>query len=148
MSYSLLVGLERRLTDRVAVGARIPILDAHLTSRTRAAASRSAFLAGNLELEGAFIALRGEGWQVVTSLEVALPTGGGTESPTAEEVGADPARRFEYQSLDRFAAARAASASRGAYESALFESGRLGIVPRVGASFHAGKVTIAPMVKV
>jgi hypothetical protein len=79
---------------------------------------------------------------------VALPTGGGTEQPLATEVAADKEKHFAYRSIDRAALAKVAQWSRGSYDSALFEPGRLGFVPQVGARFTVGKATILPALKV
>ncbi len=146
-AYSLLIGLERHLGERLTVGARIPFIQAELRSRTGAAENRSVFLAGNLELEGAFVIAHGKSWNLVGTLELALPTAGGKEPPTREEVLAEPEKRFDYKRYDTFAAAHAASAVRGAYESALFEPGNLGIVPKITANIHLAKLTITPTVK-
>jgi hypothetical protein len=143
-SYSFLVGLERRLGERITVGARIPLIVADLKSRTGDASSRSTFLVGNLELEGAFVIAKGEHWELGGTLEVALPTSGGKEPPAEIAEGAAP----NFHSADRFAASAAASATRGAYETALFAPGRLGIIPKVHLKVHEGGLTVTPMVKV
>ncbi|MCL2724706.1 MAG: hypothetical protein FWD69_09745 [Polyangiaceae bacterium] len=147
-AYSLVVGVERRLGERWKVGASIPFITAYLSSRTGESEGRSAQLIGNLELEAAYIFARGEHWELEGSLGVALPTAGGKEQPSAEEFSAEPEGEFKFRSIDRFAAARAASFTRGLYSSSLFESGRLGLVPRVAAVFRFDKLTVSPMVKV
>jgi hypothetical protein len=147
-SYSFLVGLERRLGERLTVGARIPLVAAELKSRTESADSRSQFLVGNLELEGAIVIAKGEHWELVGTLELALPTSGGKEPPSAAEVAAEPDKQFDYHAIDRFAAAGAASATRGAYETALFSPGRLGVIPKLHLRVHSGGLTVTPMVKV
>ena len=85
---------------------------------------------------------------LVASLGVALPTSGGKEPPTSAEVAADPTKRFDYKRIDTFAAAHAASATLGTYDSALFEPGNLGIVPQIAANIRVSELTITPMVKV
>ena len=147
-AYTFLFGIERHLGERFAVGARMPFIAADLSSRTGVIEDRSVALAGNLELEGSFVIARGRNWNLVAALGVALPTGGGKEPPTAAEVAADPAKRFEYRRHDLFAAAHAASATLGSYDSALFEPGNLGIVPQISANFRFSELTITPTLKV
>lgn len=145
---SLLLGLEHHFGERLTFGARIPIVQAEFASRTGASDSRSAFIAGNLELEGAYVLVKRKTWNLVGTLEIALPTAGGKEAPTPEEVAAEPDKRYEYRRYDRFAGVHAGAAVRGAYESALFESGNLGLVPKIQANFHFGQLTLSPMVKI
>lgn len=147
-AYSFLFGLERHIGEKISVGVRLPIVDAELRSRTGSAEPRSVFIAGNLELEGAYKIAKGKSWDVYVGLGLALPTGGGKEQPTAEEVEKDKQNRFDYSRYDRWAAGRAASFVRGAYESALFEAGRFGIVPQVTANWRSGKLSVRPQLKV
>ena len=147
-AYSLLVGVERRLGELWKVGVSIPLIAAHISSRTGEADSRSVQLVGNLEIEGGYIFAKGEHWEIEFSLGVALPTAGGKEQPSAQELADEPDKEFNFRSMDRFAAARAASVTRGLYSSSLFESGRLGLVPRISAVLRAGNLTVVPMVKV
>jgi hypothetical protein len=147
-SLSFIPGLERHIGPKLTLGARIPIIDGDLRSRDNSADPRSVFMAGNLELEGRYQVLARRTWQLFGTLGIALPTGGGGEPPTDAEVAADPTKRFDYRKIDRWAAARAASFARGGYESALFEPGRFGIIPKVSALVKAGNLSLAPMVKV
>ncbi|MDB4941290.1 MAG: hypothetical protein JWP97_824 [Labilithrix sp.] len=144
---SLLAGVERHLGERFTVGVRVPLVYAELTSRTGRADDRSTSAIGNVEVEGAFVLARGEHWNLTATLELALPTAGGREAPTAAEVSAEPEKRYAYSHYDTFAAVHAAAATRGAYESALFEPDNLGIIPKLSARFDLGKVTLTPMVK-
>ena len=146
-AYSLLLGVERHFGDKLTLGVRVPFLTASLQSRTGLAESRSASAAGNVELEAAYVLLSGKSWNLVATLEVALPTAGGKEAPTQKEISDDPTKRFDYPRYDTFAAVHAAAATRGAYESALFEPGNLGLVPKLAANFRVGKLTLSPMVK-
>jgi hypothetical protein len=146
-AFTFLVGVERHLGERLTVGARMPVIVANLTSRTGAADARTATAAGNVELEGAWVIARGKEWNVVGTLELALPTAGGVEPPTRDEVAAEADKRFSYKRYDTFAAVHAGAAIRGAYESALFEPGNIGIIPKIAASFRISDLTISPMVK-
>jgi hypothetical protein len=147
-TFSFVFGLERHIGKKLTVGARMPIIDAELRSRSGAADPRSVFMAGNLELEGEYKIAHAKTWEVFGALGLAIPTGGGKEQPTADEVAADKEKRFDYRRYDRWAAGRAASFVRGAYDSALFEAGRFGIVPKVGAEWKAGKLSVEPTLKV
>jgi hypothetical protein len=147
-AYTFLFGLERHFGDRLSVGVRFPIVAASLSSRTGVAEDRSVVLGGNVELEGAFVLAHGKNWNLVASLGVALPTAGGKEPPTPAEVAADPTQRFDYKRHDLFAAAHAASATLGGYDSALFEPGNLGIVPQISANIRVSELTITPTLKV
>jgi len=147
-SLSLLAGLERSFGERFKVGARIPIVDADLQPRDGIADPRAEFALGNIELEAAYVLARGKNWNVVGTLELALPTAGGVAQPTQDEVAKEPEKVYEYRRYDRAAASRAANAARGAYESALFEVGHIGIIPKLSANVHSGKLTFTPMVKV
>ena len=147
-AYSFLFGVERHIGERLTLGVRMPFVEAQLSSRTGANEDRSVFVAGNVELEGAFVVAHGKTWNLVASLGVALPTSGGKEAPSMDEVAKDPEKKYEYKRYDNFAGVQAGSAVRGAYDSALFESGRLGIVPGVAANFHVQKLTVTPLVKV
>jgi hypothetical protein len=147
-AYTFLFGIERHFGERLTVGLRAPIVAASLSSRTGAAEDRSVVIGGNIELEGAFVLAHGKNWNLIASLGVALPTAGGKEPPTAAEVAAEPAKRFEYKRIDGFAAAHAASATLGSYDSALFEPGNLGIVPQISANIHVSELTITPTIKV
>ncbi len=144
---SMLFGVERHVGERLTFGVRLPLVEAELTSRTGAAEGRSAFAAGNVELEGAFVIAHGKTWSLVGTLEIALPTAGGKEPPVPAEVAAEPEKRYDYKRYDTFAAVHAGAAVRGAYESALFEPGNLGIIPKLAAKLQLGKLTISPMVK-
>ena len=147
VAYSLLVGVERNLGPRFKIGARMPFVTATLTSRSGLAESRSVSVAGNLEFEAAYVLLHGKSWSLVATFEVALPTAGGNEPPSESEVRNEPTRRFDYPRYDSFAAVHAGAAVHGAYESALFEPGNLGLIPKLAAYFRFGKLSVSPLVK-
>ncbi len=149
-TFTFLPSLERHIGPKLSVGVRIPIIDGELRSRTGQADPRSVLMAGNLELEGSYKLAAGRTWDLFGVLELALPTGGGVEPPKADEVAADPTKRFQYQKIDRWATARGASFARGAFDSALFEPGRLGIIPKATGTVKAagGKLEVKPTLKV
>jgi hypothetical protein len=145
---SFLIGLERRFGERLALGVRVPLVEAELTSRAGIANGRRVFAAGNMELGAGYGVAKGKWWDIVASLEIALPTSGGAEEPAVAEVLADPSVANDYSGYDRLAALQAASAVRGSYEAALFEPRNLGIVPKLTANFRMANLTVSPMVKV
>jgi hypothetical protein len=147
-TWTAVVGLERHLGERLTVGARIPILDGELRSRTGQSDPATELVLGNLELEGAYVLAKGATWSLDGALEVGVPIGGGAEPPTRSEVAAEPDKTYDYARIARFSTMRAASFSRGSYETILFESGRLGLAPKLAASFRFGDFTLRPMVKV
>ena len=145
---SLMVGLERHIGERLTLGIRLPLIYAELDSRTGGAENRSTTAIGNLELEGAFAIIKRKNFDLTFTLEVALPTAGGNEAPSTDEVAAAPTKTFDYEKYDTFAAVHAASAARGSYESALFEPNNIGIVPKLTAHFQLGRLGVTPMVKI
>ncbi|HEY8073814.1 MAG TPA: hypothetical protein VIF62_06890 [Labilithrix sp.] len=149
-TLSFVPALERHFGPKLTVGLRIPIIDGELRSRTGAADPRTVLMAGNLELEGSYKFLARKNLDVFGVLEIALPTAGGAEPPTPDQVAETPTKSFDYQKIDRWATARGASFARGAFDSALFEPGRIGIIPKVTATLKAvgGKLEVKPTVKV
>jgi hypothetical protein len=80
---------------------------------------------------------------------VALPTGGGEEPPLeVPDEGQIPKVVLADRHYTRFAVARGAEFVRGSLESALFESERFGVVPKVSLPLTFGKLRIRPSVKV
>ncbi len=137
---SLMVGATYELNKHWSLGARIPLIMGDIESRTGAVTSqRNIFMAGNLELEGAYERHLAHGLVVEGSLALALPTGGGEEPPLPDEARADPDKQYNYTATDRFYLSRAAEFTRGSQESVMFESGHFGIVPRVAMKGTAGR---------
>lgn len=155
VALSFLFGLEREIGEHVVVGARLPLVTPPMDSvqsREAGLLPRSVGpMLGNLELEG------GYKHEVVKSaamegtfeglLELALPFAPGTEGPPAADV--DKGAPYPYASIDRFNMMRTAGFTRGSLDSALFEPGRFGLVPKVTfpMRFLEGKLRIRPMVK-
>ena len=152
--FSLLPGLELELGRHLVLGFRVPVIigaPATIQSRGEGALPNrtvSAFF-GNLELEAAWkqqlaknniVTVRLDG-----AVELALPTGGGAEPPS----GGEEPKAVSYGAWDQWAVMQAASRTRGSVDSSLFESGRLGVAPKIAAahSFLGGKLLLRPSVK-
>jgi hypothetical protein len=107
--------------------------------------SRSTSSIGNLELEAEYPLRLAESLLFGVALGVALPTGQGAEIPDLNGANASSVDEDAY---DRFSLARAAALARGSEDNALFEPRRLGIIPKIGASYRTGSLKIEPYVKV
>jgi len=154
--FSFLPSLEREIGKHFVVGARIPIIfGAPNTIQSRGdgnlPARNAGLIFGNLEIEGLYkhnlidsaaVKMRFEG-----ALELAFPTAPGTEPPRAGEATAPGT--YPFDSYDRFAVAQAALLSRGVLDSALFEPGRFGLVPKLSLPmrFLQNKLLVHPVVK-
>ncbi|HEX7663249.1 MAG TPA: hypothetical protein VF407_01995 [Polyangiaceae bacterium] len=144
-SDSYLIGYSYR-AGKLELGARLPIVHANF-SPEGLENQRGATTVGNLELFAAYEAKINKRLSIIPELGIALPTAAGDELPTGEEVQADPNKAYDTNAYDRYSALQAASASRGLEESALFESKRLGIIPKIELEYKLKKLTIAPYIK-
>ncbi len=145
-SDSYILGASYRLGESLELGARIPIVHANF-SPEGLQQSRGTTTVGNLELFAAYEKKLSPKLAIIPELGIALPTAAGDELPTGDEVESNRAKQFDTNAHDRFSALQAASASRGLEESALFESKRLGIVPKIELEYKMKKLTIAPFIK-
>jgi hypothetical protein len=145
-SDSYILGGSYKLTESFQLGARIPIVHAAFGPENLEDQRGSTTL-GNLEIWAAYEKKLTKQLAIIPELGVALPTAPGDELPSGADVAANPAANYDNNSLDRFSALQAASAARGLEESALFESHRFGIVPKLELEYKAHKLTIAPYVK-
>jgi hypothetical protein len=107
--------------------------------------SRSTSSVGNLELEAEYPIVLAENLRLGAALGVALPTGQGDEIP---DLNGANASSVDEDSYDRFSLARAAALVRGSEDNALFEPRRLGLIPKIGASYRTHSLEIEPYVKV
>ena len=151
-AISFLFGLEREITKAIVVGARIPLVTGApdtIRSREMDLPTRSVGpVFGNLEIEGMYKrTLVDSKWHAAFegALEIALPLAPGTEPPRDVDANA----MYPYDSMDRFALLRAASFTRGTLDSALFEPGRFGVVPKVSLpmKFLGNRLKVRPTVK-
>jgi hypothetical protein len=82
------------------------------------------------------------------ALGVALPTAQGDEVPTSkEEIDKLSGQIIDQNNYDRAALNRASAFSRGAEDNALFETKRLGLIPKVGLDYERKKILFQPYVK-
>ena len=148
MTLSFLVGLEHAISEHITVGAKMPFIEGNISSRTGLLTSRNGiFIAGNLELGGTYKLHVGKN-ELELTMEVALPTGAGIDQPSKEEVESDPTKTYQYNRLDKAAVMRATSFATGQLNSALYEPGRIGVIPKAQMPMRFGKLTITPMAKV
>ncbi|MEO8798793.1 MAG: hypothetical protein ABI551_12975 [Polyangiaceae bacterium] len=144
-SDSYLLGYSYR-AGKLELGARLPIVHANF-SPEGLQNQRSSTTLGNLELFAAYEAKLNKRLSIIPELGIALPTAAGDELPTGAEIQSDPNKAYDVGAYDRYSALQAASASRGLEESALFESKRLGIIPKIGVEYKLKRLTIAPYIK-
>jgi hypothetical protein len=131
-------------TEHLAVGVRLPFTLG--TFSPAGSAARSTTSLGNVELEGELETRLGAQVKLVGALGVALPTGQGDEIPTT--LVDVPASSVNAGSYDRYSLARAAALARGYEDNALFETGRLGVVPKIAIVYRGPRVGLEPYVKV
>lgn len=145
-SDSYILGLAYRITKNITIGARLPIVHAAFGPEGLET-QRGTTTAGNLEIWAAYEKKLTKQLAIIPELGIALPTAVGDELPSGAEVAAEPTKNYDNNANDRFSALQAASASRGFEESALFESKRLGIIPKIEVEYKLRKLTLAPYVK-
>ncbi|MGH7285674.1 MAG: hypothetical protein ACRELY_29500 [Polyangiaceae bacterium] len=145
-SDSYILGASYKIGESLEIGARIPIVHANFGPEGLQE-SRSTTTIGNLEIFAAYEKKINKKLAIIPELGIALPTAVGDELPTGDDVTNNPAQQYDTNALDRFSALQAASASRGLEESALFESKRLGIIPKIELEYKMNKLTIAPFIK-
>ncbi|MEO8878598.1 MAG: hypothetical protein ABI461_23615 [Polyangiaceae bacterium] len=145
-SDSYILGFGYRIAKDLTIGARIPIVHASFGPEGLQN-QRGATTIGNLEIWAAYEKKLTKKLAIIPELGIALPTAAGDELPEGKDVSEDPTKSYDNNAADRFSALQAASASRGLEESALFESKRLGIIPKIELEYKTKKLTIAPYVK-
>ena len=143
-SYVLSGGF--RLIPGLRLGGRLPLAHA-VFDPNGARPDRTIFTLGNIEFSAAVDTRIGGVLDLVPKVAVTVPTGAGEEiAPSSDVVPNDAS---DTAPRDRFSGLRAASASRGFEDTALFASRRVGIVPQVATRFRVARqrVEIAPFVK-
>jgi hypothetical protein len=147
-SFSIIPGLQYHLSPRFWLRGRLPVVVGELDSVNNTAESRTATNLGNVDLGGTYALIPGEDFQLEGGFDLALPTAGGSEGPSAADAAKNPTGRYEYRAIDRFAVSRAADVVRGSAESGALEPGRLGLVPRISARIQFGRLMLRPTIKV
>jgi len=141
---SFVLGGSLEATEHLGVAARVPFTLG--TISPAGSAARSSTSLGDVELEGEWRTPLGARVKLVCELGVALPTAQGEEIP-ATLVDA-PASSVDPVAYDRFSLARAAALARGYEANALFEPGRLGVVPKVSLVYEGERLRFEPYLKV
>jgi hypothetical protein len=141
---SFVLGGQFEATEHIGAGVRIPFTLGTFSPVGSAARSTTSF--GNVEIEGEISTSLGADLKLVGALGVALPTGQGEEIPaTLADVAAASVNAPAY---DRFSLARAAALARGYEANALFEPGRLGLIPQVSVVYEGERLRFEPYLKV
>lgn len=128
----------------VRLGARFPLAYAELDAPPDKV-DRDVFALGNAELSVHGDVRLGRAATLTLGLAALAPTANGVETPTAEAL--DPADVSRQGARDRYAALRAASASRGLEETGLFQAGIAGAVPSVALELRLWRFHVTPFVK-
>lgn len=136
---SFLLGAGFQVVDHFWIGARFGLSTGSVPEGNGDNKFVSAF--SNLELEGEYELELGEDTELALSLGIALPTAQGNEPDEGASLTelADAVRHRMLQV--------AAAAARGYEENALFEPGRLGLIPRVQIIHHMGGLVLEPYLK-
>jgi hypothetical protein len=141
---SFVLGGQFEATEHLGAGVRIPFMLG--TFSPAGSAARSTTSLGNVEVEGELATSLGEHLKLVGALGVAVPTAQGEEIPsTLVDV---PASSVNAGAYDRFSLARAAAFARGYEANALFEPGRMGLVPQLSLVYQGTRFGFEPYVKV
>jgi hypothetical protein len=135
-SFVLAAGYE--VAEHFGVGVRVPLTFG--TLELLDGDSYSTFALGNVEIEGEYGIRLAPHAELSFSLGIAVPTAQGEE---AEAVPADAEPK-----IDRGFLQRAAAATRGFEDEALFEIKRLGIIPKAMLDYRYGALLLRPFVKV
>lgn len=136
---SFVLGGDFEATEHFGVGVRIPFTFGTVSAAGSAARSTTAF--ENVELESEWSTHLGTDLKLVLGLGVALPTAQGEDIPTV-------ASASSVEAYDRFSLARAAELARGYEANALFEPGRLGVIPQVSLIYRGPRFSFEPYLKV
>ena len=147
-SQSFIAGASIEYNHKLEFGARLPLTYGQFNLPDGPARSTTAV--GNLELEGVYAHHIDQHMELGFALGIALPTAQGTDVPDPSKVssiveGANGL--IDQNAYDRGALNRAASSSRGWETTALFETQRFGIIPKVELEYHRRKLAIEPYVK-
>lgn len=141
---TLLLGAEHP-TPHATFGIRLPIVLGGITALETEKSSRVVGpLLGNIELEMLHATTLTEDLRFELAFELSLPTAFGEEPPLPGEGLEAPLNDV---AVARGSVLRAAEFSRGSLDSALFEPGRVGFIPKLSLDFRAGAFHLRPTVK-
>jgi hypothetical protein len=125
------------------VGLRLPLTLGTLSSVT--SDSRQATALGALELEAEYEREVQPHFEIIGAFSLSLPTAQG-EEPTAADLGPNGGT-FNQTTYDRYSVNRAAAASRGWSDNALFTPKTIGLIPRIAGRWTQGKITFEAYAK-
>lgn len=137
---SIIVGGAYELTEHLGVGARVPIVLGQWQDRSES-------VLGNVELEAEYGIPLNDNAYLRFGLGLALPVAQGREVPEAEAVPTEM-DAATLRAYDRGALLKAAVASRGLEDEALFEVDHLGIVPKLSLDVHYKRLLLGPFTRV
>lgn len=146
-SDSYILGVGYWLSHDLRVRVRLPIAHASYRPGGLPKSDRGSTALGNVDLAVTYEKHFSKSLRLVPQLAVGLPTAGGTQLPSAATVAKNPTGPYDQNTYDRFSDLRAANAARGLDEGHLWASNRFGIVPEVELVYEAGKLDVAPFVR-
>jgi len=137
---SLIVGGAYELAEHLGVGARVPIVLGQWQDRSET-------VLGNVEIETEYgVALSPRAY-LRAGLGVALPVAQGRELPHEHDLPAADIDQAALREYDRGALLKAAVASRGLEDEALFEVDHLGIVPKLSLDLRNEHFLLGPFTR-
>lgn len=145
-STSVLLGASFEVMHGFELGMRWPLSYASI-SPEGSNERRGTEAAGNIEIEGAYETHLMKELALAAGLAFALPTAQGSPLPEADALSSANPQFVQQNDFDRRAVNRAAAASRGWEENALFTPHYFGIIPQIRLSYKIDKLHIDPWVK-
>jgi hypothetical protein len=142
---SYLLGLSYDVRPGLGIGLKVPFTGGLFTPDGGSERGTTSF--GNVEIGADYDHEISETLKFLAFLEVTLPTAQGSELPAADALTSTNAFNVNQSGYDRLVINRAAAASRGYEDNALFEPGRVGIIPKVALHFESHGFSLAPYVK-
>ena len=147
-ALSFILSTEFKIASGFGAEVRLPWIDGHISPPSDGSEGPSNWFSamGNIEVAGFFETKLMKDLSGLAAIGFALPTAQGTEGPEATE---DPnSTKFDRSANNQMAVQRAAAASRGWEDNALFEPHRVGIVPKIGVKWTHEKLALEPYIKI
>ncbi len=143
-SDSYIFGVGYWLSPNLRLRARLPLAHASYRPGGLPKSDRGSTALGNVDLAVTYEKPLSKSFKISPGLVLGLPTAGGTELPTGEEVAKNPLGPYDQNTYDRFSDLRSAAAARGLDEGHLWASNRLAVVPEIEAEWESGKLSLEP----